>query len=1258
MILSGASSKSTEDRAAALAAFMESVPSPLVVTDEAGRIEAANGLAADLFLLAPADLIGHPITLFLPNALHDPISEPIQGLESMARGGSGAEFPVELSRSLLEQSGNPPRLVFIVRDITAGRRAEEALRESENRYRTVLESLPQLIWTCLPDGNCDYCSPQWIAYTGVPGEEQVGWGWVQQIHSEDRERVARRWRRSFATGATYDAEYRLRRADGEYRWFRGMGVPIRDSSGSIFRWFGTSTDIHAAKTAEDRLLESEAHFRGLADVMPHIVYTTKADGAVDYHNRHFYEYTGLTPQQTRGAGWLAAVHADDAPRAVQSWRRCIATGTAGDAEIRIRRGSDGEYRWHLSRLIPQRNEDGKITRWFGSSVDIEDYKRAEIEIRRLNEDLERRVHERTAELHDSEQRIRLLVERVQEYAIFMLDPDGRVASWNEGANRYKGYTATEVIGRHFSCFYTEEERTAGQPDADLRLAAMEGRFERELWLVRRDSSKFRASLVLTAIRDENGRLKGFANVARDVTERWRAEQNLRQSERQFRALLESAPDAMIIVDGAAHVVLVNVQAERLFGYTRHEMIGQPVDRFIPISGAALLAEPLDVDTPPRAAQARRKNGEPFPAEISLAPIHSGQNSWVAAAVRDVSARLRFEDQIMRERARAEQASHAKSQFLAAMSHEIRTPMNAILGMAELLAETRLNSVQRQYLEIFRNAGNKLLILINDILDLSKIESGHLEVERVPFFLREMLDEISGLIGPKARSKGLDLFCNVHPLLANAFTGDPTRIRQILINLLGNAVKFSDQGHVSLTVQPSSSGAAQEIEFVVSDTGIGIAPEQCSVIFDDFTQADSSTTRRYGGTGLGLSISRRLAEWMGGGISVESSLGQGSTFRLHLPLEPAVSLPPSREMHTVKPLQGKRILLFAPAFPERAKLRESLAGWGARCGEFSSSSEVTANARECDLVILHPGASSAAPIAAARRIRAAAPNVPILMFVSTIRGVDERRAAQLVGVALVRFPARRSDLLRQIENAMNRPAARSEAAGSPERYLVAEDSKENRILVEAYLADLNCQLTFVENGQDAVNAWRSGNFDIVLMDIQMPVMDGLEATREIRALEAASGRTAIPILALTAYAGADDVRRSHEAGCTAHISKPVSRQRLLDAISAHRPPSHSRTDGGTIAPDLSAFVPEYLSDRHEDLHRIRECLQSSAFVEIRNIAHRMKGSGASFGFPRLTDIGAEMEAAAAQSDRTTLIRLSEDLSAALSLLGPPGSSRVQ
>ncbi|HJT88957.1 MAG TPA: ATP-binding protein [Bryobacteraceae bacterium] len=570
---------------------------------------------------------------------------------------------------------------------------------------------------------------------------------------------------------------------------------------------------------------------------------------------------------------------------------------------------------------------------------------------------------------------------------------------------------------------------------------------------------------------------------------------------------------------------LNPAWERTLGYTVEELTSHPFLDFVhPEDRGSTLdeMEKLTAASQPTVAfenRYRTKDGGYRWLTWTAAPLTSDQ--LIYATARDTTERRQIEEQLHRLRHAAEAASAAKSEFLARMSHEIRTPMNAIIGMADLLWASPLSPEQREYVRIFRRAGNNLLDLINDVLDLSKIESGNIEIARVDFDLTDVVERSVEIVAVRAREKGLELQCHVASDVPLRVTGDPGRLRQVLLNLLGNAVKFTDRGQIGLGVErdpgDAPAPAAVRLRFSVTDTGIGIPPEKHAMIFESFTQADTSTTRTQGGTGLGLAISKRLVALMGGDLGLESEPGRGSTFHFVLQLGTA----------------------------------DGLTGG--------------------------PGAGM--------------------------------------------------------------PAESAAASGAPElalgglHLLLAEDSEDNVILIQSYLKDSGCRLEVASNGEEAVRKFSEERFDLVLMDMQMPVLDGYAAAARIRSWERAHSVPAVPILALTASALPEEQERSRQAGCSAHLSKPIRMQALLAAIERHTK-LEIHIDGR-----VREILPDYVERQRAGSRALRTALEAGDYASVETIGHRMKGSGSGYGLDRITEIGAALEDAAGRRDAAAVRVLS-------------------
>jgi CheY-like chemotaxis protein/anti-sigma regulatory factor (Ser/Thr protein kinase) len=538
-----------------------------------------------------------------------------------------------------------------------------------------------------------------------------------------------------------------------------------------------------------------------------------------------------------------------------------------------------------------------------------------------------------------------------------------------------------------------------------------------------------------------------------------------------------------------------------------------------------------------------------------------------------------------------------------------------------------------------------------------------------------VNEALELVSAQAHTKGLAMLARLAPDLNTALIGDPARLRQVLINLLGNAVKFTESGEVILQVEPAPFGRPGEIQFTVSDTGIGIPPEKLTTIFEDFVQADSSTTRKYGGSGLGLAICRRLVEWMGGHLTVKSSAGKGSQFQFiaQFALAPARNKPVAE----TKDFHGLRALIVDNNPTNRLILRETLIAWGFVCEEFGSPDQAIANiaasissVRPYSLLLFDQRFPQIDGFELALRVKQLGCSAPMIMLSSDMRPGDVMRSREAGFAGHAVKPVKRSELLRLVCAAINAnrgqdslpsvpapPQTTIAMSGAPGlRILIAEDSHDNRQLLEAYLKGSPHCVTFVEDGKAAVAQFSSPTFDLVLMDVAMPIMDGLTATRTIRAIELERGLPRTPIMAITANARPEDIDESRESGCDAHLSKPISKSRLLAEIEKYSRPGIAPTakvgpgvpvseeepaSAGAgiilvqIPEGLEQIAPQYLKLRKEEAPRLAELLQSREFDPIRVLAHNMKGTGSAYGLPVLTQMGAAIESAAKASDEAAL-----------------------
>jgi PAS domain S-box-containing protein len=741
------------------------------------------------------------------------------------------------------------------------------------------------------------------------------------------------------------------------------------------------------------------------------------------------------------------------------------------------------------------------------------------------------------------------------------DEKGVIQLFNVGAERMLGYTAADVVNKITPADISDSQELIARAvalSAELATTIAPG-FEAlvfkasreiediyELTYIRKDGSRFPAVVSVTALRDDRDKIIGYLLIGTDNTarkhveaERRKLDQRLRDQQFYTRSLIESNSDALMTTDPSGIISDVNKQMEALTGCTRDELIGAPFKNYFTDPERAEAAISLVLrqkKVTDYELTARARDGKKTEVSYNATTFYDRERTLqgVFAAARDITERKRNEQALHETNAAlesaklaAEKANLAKSDFLSSMSHELRTPMNSILGMAEVLSETELTPDQRRYLETFQRAGSNLLAIINDILDLSKVESGHANLETIPFDLHEVIERAVELIRLKADEKGIEVTSEMAAATPRYLKGDPTRLRQIILNLLGNSLKFTEKGHLTVRIKvETQSEDAATLRFAIEDTGIGIPADKLNKIFESFSQADDSTTRHYGGTGLGLSISKKFVELMGGRIWAESIIGQGSTF------------------------------FFTAGFP----------------------------------------------------IAAMTQDVPS-------PSVQQKKL-------------------------------------QPCRILLADDSDDNRFLISAYLRDSPVSLDFAENGEVALQKLTSTEYDLVLMDVHMPVLDGFAATRKFREYERQHDRQPLPILALTADAFEDSVDRSLSSGCSAHLTKPIRRSTLLDAIAKYAKPSRN-TDQVAVQIDLSIseIVPNFLANIRENLAAIVRAVEAGELQTARTVGHNMKGTGTAYGFPLITDLGAQIEQAATDENCDIVRRKASELGSYLERLKP-------
>jgi len=772
--------------------------------------------------------------------------------------------------------------------------------------------------------------------------------------------------------------------------------------------------------------------------------------------------------------------------------------------------------------------------------------------------LKNRIHEEKLRLHS------VILNHITN-AVLLADPQDLVMWVNPAYTDLTGYAPEEVIGKKLGF------SRSGAHDDEFYLQIREQVLRGELWqgeLIekKKDGGLFINQQTTIPILAEDGQIKYVVSVMEDITERRKAEDEIRRQKRYFETLVENSPVAIVTLDHKHCITGCNPAFEELFGYRLSEIEHKNIDDLIVPEDEIQQAKSYSATVVSLGkvhilAQRKRKDGGLVDVEIFGVPVVvDGQPIGVLGIYHDIS-------ELLQARRQAEAAAQAKAEFLANMSHEIRTPLNAVIGMTSLLLDTPLNAEQKTFVETIRTSGDSLLTIINDILDFSKIEAGKMVMEKQPFYLSDCIESAMDLLASKASEKGLDLSYLIQENTPNRLIGDVTRLRQVLVNLLSNAVKFTPQGGVFITVEAAKVESAEEdkiyrVHFAVRDTGIGIPPERLDRLFKPFSQVDASTSRKFGGTGLGLSISKRLVEMMGGEIWVESELGKGSTFHFTIQAEasPVTRVLPYQIQSD--DLAERSILIVDDNAMNRMIISRQTSRWKMKPYSVSNGKEaleLIRNGEVFDLALIDMQMPEMDGIMVAEQIRQLpqGKNLPMVLFTSL--GYKPASATQELFSTVLYKPLKPIQLYETILSVLNnKPRSQPKKHTAPvidhtfaQQYplhiLLAEDNLVNQKVATGILQRMGYHVDVAANGLEVLEALRRQQYDVVLLDVQMPEMDGEEAAREICRRYPPEQR---PILiAMTANALEGDRERYLELGMDDYISKPIRVEDLMRVLES-------------------------------------------------------------------------------------------------------------
>jgi PAS domain S-box-containing protein len=1035
----------------------------------------------------------------------------------------------------------------------------------------------------------------------------------------------------------------VHRPDGSLVWLSITSTPYLDAHGEVERAVTAFSDVTALRSAAADLQKKEATQRAILDTVLEAIIAIDARGVIRLANPGADRLFGHPPGTLIGKPVTVLLpephrsqHDGYLQRYEQTGERRI-IGTHREVEALRADGSLVPVDLAISEA-----HLGKERLFVGVLRDLSSTKLA------------------ARALHDLGDFQRSVLDSAN-VSIISTGPDGVIRLFNAAAERLLGWRAEELIGKQTpAVIHVIEEvvQRAQQLTSELgrpvepgfesfvgKVRDRGGADENEWTYVRKDGSRLPVLLSVTALRNPAGEITGWLGVASDLTAR-------KQAEGELDRFFSLAVGLLAVVDFSGRFRRLNPAFEQLLGWTAQEMLGHHYSEFVhpdDLGNSAVAAASVTSGKDLLSFINRYRTREGKWRTLRWTAASDTQRQLMLCAAMDVTSMLEAQEDLRRAKETAEAASRAKADFLATMSHEIRTPLNGVIGMAGLLGDTPLDDEQRGMIDTVRTCADGLLAIINDILDFSKIEAGKLDLERVPFDPLDVIDETLLMLGERAQARGLTL---TGGLVAPPcrLIGDPGRLRQILVNLVGNAIKFTEHGAVTvrgeLDTLPHDS---QHVRLLVrvSDTGIGIAPEQQARLFQSFTQADSSTTRKYGGTGLGLTISLRLAEAMGGSISVHSSPGRGSTFTVSCTLERAVADQPT--------LIRREVLLVMPGGPARLLLGDMLEAWGlvVRVSDDATRIHNSLGLSTPALVLLDGDAF---------------PDVPAPTGVPALRWNQRRmtRADTQDGWIQVRAPLGLKKLRQTLAELWD-PSGTHTTRQDPStdrlrlrgRVLVVEDNPVNQRLAVAMLAKLGVQTDVAGNGREAIECLTRQPYDLVLMDAQMPEMDGYEATATWRQRESAHALRHLPIIAMTANAMSGDRERCLAAGMDDYLSKPVNQDELRRVLRAHlgsaiRTPlpespiaqfasantserlvdtrviSVLRRDVGDDA-IVTAAIREFITSVPALVDSATRTLAQGDSAALRLCSHAIKGSAGAVGASALEASAAHLENAARSND---------------------------
>ncbi len=1111
--------------------IFDSFSDMIFVVNAENIILRCNHAVADRLNARFSDLIGKPLAGVL-------------GEDFLELQKSGAtEFSwlrrfYDISFHTAQIQGSEVQYLIILRDITERKQADEQLRKLS---RAVEQSASTIVISDLK-GRIEYANPKFTETTGYTLEEAIGQNpRILKSGYTPQEEYKRLWETIMA-GKEWRGEFQNKKKNGDLYWESASISPIAGENGEITHFLAVKENITESKMALAALSASEAQMRALFAAMSDVVIVYDRNGKYVSVAPTRSDLLIKPPEELIGKTLSDVFPGEEAEKLLGTIHTVLDTQKILQVEYSL--SIAGQLIWFSGTISPMQ-EDRVV--WVARDITEKKWKE------------ERLVAERNL--------LSTLIDNLPDY-IFVKDVNSCLILDNIAHRRLLGATTLEeVVGKTDFDFFPTELAAPYIADEERIIRSGEPMINREEPVVDKDGHQRWLLTTKVPIHDQQGVITGIVGINRDITLQKQNEAETNRQKQYFESLVSNSPVAIVVLDNDEKIVTSNPAFEQLYGYKNTEIIGEKLDGLITTketrAEAADITQQVLSSSIHAISKRRRKDGSLVDVEIFGVPVVvNGERLGVLALYHDIS-------EIVRAQQEAEQANRSKSEFLANMSHEIRTPMNGVIGMLELTLDTALTSEQQDYLQTSLKSAEALLSLLNDILDFSKIEAGKLELEFINFNLRNLVEDVGYTLAKRAQDKGLELVCLVHPDIAHVLHGDAGRLRQILTNLVGNAIKFTHQGEIVIRAEAiDETSTHAKIHFSVQDTGIGIPKERLAAIFDRFTQADGSTTRKYGGTGLGLTISKQLVEAMNGTMGVKSESGLGSDFWFDINFE-VISSEPLIEINALlstTDLRTVRILGVDDNQTNRIVLTKMVEGFGCRVDVAPSGARglemlhiAARDGNPYQIVLLDMQMPGMDGEQTARAIKSdpLVKDVKIVILTSMGKRGDASRLKALGCSGYLLKPVKQQMLyeallaiLNSNENEKSGLVTRhviSEKLAVGKRILLAEDNSINQKLAVAILQKAGYAVDVVDDGQQAFEKTISGGYNAILMDVQMPELDGFESTRKIRDWESLQGLH-IPIIAMTAHAMKGDRERCLDAGMDDYVTKPIESRVLYSVLS--------------------------------------------------------------------------------------------------------------